>query len=175
MATYVTHTVFSIPLTRFLLFLFVVPLLSMSWLPAPLHSLCSLLFFAPFLSSSYTLIFSLTLDGLRVSDHDLFQAGPLTRPGSLAFTSDLSRAQQTLSIILKEIGQEGIETKKDLALNERDYGELTGLNKDDARKKWGEDQVCRADHGLTALTLHLRFTSGAAPTTFLLRAVSRWN
>lgn len=59
----------------------------------------------------------------------------------MAFTSDLSRAQQTLDIILKEIGQEGVSTKKDLALNERDYGELTGLNKDDARKKWGEDQV----------------------------------
>ncbi|MCO5555678.1 hypothetical protein L7F22_009223 [Adiantum nelumboides] len=59
----------------------------------------------------------------------------------LAFTSDLTRAQSTLAIILKEIGQEGISTKKDQALNERDYGELTGLNKDDARKKWGEDQV----------------------------------
>ncbi|CEH13206.1 -bisphosphoglycerate-dependent phosphoglycerate mutase [Ceraceosorus bombacis] len=59
----------------------------------------------------------------------------------LAFTSDLSRAQETLKIILGEIKQEGIPTKKDQALNERDYGELTGLNKDDARKKWGEDQV----------------------------------
>ncbi|PWN37523.1 putative 2,3-bisphosphoglycerate-dependent phosphoglycerate mutase [Meira miltonrushii] len=59
----------------------------------------------------------------------------------MAFTSDLTRAQSTLAIILKEIGQEGISTKKDQALNERDYGELTGLNKDDARKKWGEDQV----------------------------------
>ncbi|KAH0446034.1 hypothetical protein IEQ34_025134 [Dendrobium chrysotoxum] len=58
-----------------------------------------------------------------------------------AFTSDLSRAQTTLAIILKEIGQEGISTKKDQALNERDYGELTGLNKDDARKKFGEEQV----------------------------------
>jgi 2,3-bisphosphoglycerate-dependent phosphoglycerate mutase len=46
-----------------------------------------------------------------------------------------------LAIILKEIGQEGISTKKDQALNERDYGELTGLNKDDARKKFGEEQV----------------------------------
>ncbi|PWN39580.1 phosphoglycerate mutase [Ceraceosorus guamensis] len=59
----------------------------------------------------------------------------------LAFTSDLSRAQETLKIILGEIKQEGIPTKKDQALNERDYGELTGLNKDDARKKWGEDQI----------------------------------
>ncbi|KOS14848.1 bisphosphoglycerate-dependent phosphoglycerate mutase [Malassezia pachydermatis] len=51
------------------------------------------------------------------------------------------RAQKTLAIQLKVIGQEGIPVAKDQALNERDYGELTGLNKDDARKKWGEEQV----------------------------------
>ena len=43
--------------------------------------------------------------------------------------------------MLDELGQPGLETIKDQALNERDYGDLTGLNKDDARKKWGEDQV----------------------------------
>jgi len=59
----------------------------------------------------------------------------------IAFTSDLSRAQQTLEIILKEIGQTGLETVKDVALNERDYGDLVGMNKDDARKKFGEEQV----------------------------------
>lgn len=59
----------------------------------------------------------------------------------MAFTSALSRAQNTLEIQLKEIDQEGISVTKDQALNERDYGELTGLNKDDARKKWGEEQV----------------------------------
>ncbi|KAH8926538.1 phosphoglycerate mutase [Atractiella rhizophila] len=59
----------------------------------------------------------------------------------VAFTSALSRAQTTLDIILKEIGQEDIPIFKDQALNERDYGDLTGLNKDDARKKWGEEQV----------------------------------
>ena len=58
-----------------------------------------------------------------------------------AFTSDLTRAQHTLKLILEEIGQTGLPTTKDLALNERDYGDLSGLNKDDARKKWGEDQV----------------------------------
>ena len=63
----------------------------------------------------------------------------------MAFTSALSRAQNTLAIQLKEIDQEGLSTKKDQALNERDYGELTGLNKDDARKKWGEDQVSRTE------------------------------
>ena len=59
----------------------------------------------------------------------------------IAFTSVLSRAQRTLNLILAEIGQTGLTTIKDKALNERDYGELSGLNKDDARKKWGEDQV----------------------------------
>ena len=59
----------------------------------------------------------------------------------IAFTSDLSRAQKTLSLILDEIGQQGLETIRDQALNERDYGDLSGLNKDDARAKWGEEQV----------------------------------
>ena len=59
----------------------------------------------------------------------------------VAFTSDLSRAQKTLKLILDEIGQPGLETIRDQALNERDYGDLSGLNKDDARAKWGEEQV----------------------------------
>jgi 2,3-bisphosphoglycerate-dependent phosphoglycerate mutase len=59
----------------------------------------------------------------------------------IAFTSVLSRAQQTCDLILGDLGQSGLETCKDQALNERDYGELSGLNKDDARKKWGEEQV----------------------------------
>jgi 2,3-bisphosphoglycerate-dependent phosphoglycerate mutase len=59
----------------------------------------------------------------------------------IAFTSDLSRAQRTLKIILEELGQQALETHQDLALNERDYGDLSGLNKDDARAKWGEEQV----------------------------------
>ena len=59
----------------------------------------------------------------------------------VAFTSVLTRAQHTLDLMLAEIGQTGLPTTKNLALNERDYGDLSGLNKDDARKKWGEDQV----------------------------------
>ena len=59
----------------------------------------------------------------------------------IAFTSVLTRAQHTLDIMLAEMGQTGLPTKKHMALNERDYGDLSGLNKDDARKKWGEDQV----------------------------------
>jgi 2,3-bisphosphoglycerate-dependent phosphoglycerate mutase len=59
----------------------------------------------------------------------------------IAYTSALTRAQHTLSLILAELGQTGLETIRDQALNERDYGELTGLDKDEARKKWGEEQV----------------------------------
>ena len=59
----------------------------------------------------------------------------------IAFTSALTRAQKTLGIILENVGQTGLETIKDEALNERDYGDLSGLNKDDARAKWGEEQV----------------------------------
>jgi 2,3-bisphosphoglycerate-dependent phosphoglycerate mutase len=59
----------------------------------------------------------------------------------IAYTSALSRAQKTCDIILAELGQAGLKTIKDQALNERDYGDLSGLNKDDARAKWGEEQV----------------------------------
>ena len=59
----------------------------------------------------------------------------------IAYTSVLARAQRTLDLMLAELGQTGLKTVKDQALNERDYGDLTGLNKDDARKRWGEEQV----------------------------------
>src|SRR5476649_445845 len=59
----------------------------------------------------------------------------------IAFTSVLKRAQHTLDLALVELGQTGLATRKNLALNERDYGDLSGLNKDDARKRWGEEQV----------------------------------
>ena len=59
----------------------------------------------------------------------------------VAYTSVLTRAQHTLRLILGEVGQPDLETIRDQALNESDYGELTGLNKDDARAKWGEEQV----------------------------------
>ncbi len=59
----------------------------------------------------------------------------------ICFTSVLQRAQTTADLILGELGQHGLTTHKNLALNERDYGELNGLNKDDARAKWGEEQV----------------------------------
>ena len=59
----------------------------------------------------------------------------------LAFTSDLQRAQKTLTLLLAEQGQSDLPTTKNQALNERDYGDLAGLNKDDAREKWGAEQV----------------------------------
>ncbi|MBN9066618.1 MAG: 2,3-bisphosphoglycerate-dependent phosphoglycerate mutase [Rhizobiales bacterium] len=59
----------------------------------------------------------------------------------IAYTSALTRAQKTCGIILDVLGQGGLQTIRDQALNERDYGDLSGLNKDDARKKWGEEQV----------------------------------
>lgn len=59
----------------------------------------------------------------------------------IAYTSALIRAQRTCQYILDGVGQGDLETIKDQALNERNYGDLVGLNKDDARKKWGDEQV----------------------------------
>jgi len=59
----------------------------------------------------------------------------------IAFTSVLARAQTTCAHILEATGQSGLEAIRNQALNERDYGDLSGLNKDDARAKWGEEQV----------------------------------
>ena len=58
-----------------------------------------------------------------------------------AFTSMLRRAWQSCSIVLKAMGQSNVPEFRDPALNERNYGELTGLNKDEARRRWGEAQV----------------------------------
>jgi len=59
----------------------------------------------------------------------------------IAYTSDLRRARITCQHVLDVVGQGDLHTVRDGALNERDYGELSGLNKDDARAKWGEEQV----------------------------------
>jgi len=58
-----------------------------------------------------------------------------------AFTSTLKRAHNTLDVILDELGQPKLPTVKAAALNERDYGELVGINKDEARKRYGAEQV----------------------------------
>ena len=59
----------------------------------------------------------------------------------VAFTSVLVRAQRSLDLMLEEMGQRKIPIFRDKALNERDYGDLSGLNKDDARARWGAEQV----------------------------------
>ena len=59
----------------------------------------------------------------------------------LMYTSMLSRAQKTGDIILGVLNHKEVPILKNEALNERDYGSLAGLNKDDARKQWGEEQV----------------------------------
>ena len=59
----------------------------------------------------------------------------------MAFTSKLQRAQKTLTLLLSEQGQTELAVTEDEKLNERDYGDLAGLNKDDAREKWGAEQV----------------------------------
>jgi 2,3-bisphosphoglycerate-dependent phosphoglycerate mutase len=58
-----------------------------------------------------------------------------------AYTSVLKRANDTLHIILKELGQENIPITFDKALNERMYGDLQGLNKAETAEKHGEEQV----------------------------------
>jgi len=60
---------------------------------------------------------------------------------SVYYTSALRRAQHTLDLILEELGVVNVVITRNQALNERDYGDLSGLNKDDARAKWGEEQV----------------------------------
>jgi 2,3-bisphosphoglycerate-dependent phosphoglycerate mutase len=59
----------------------------------------------------------------------------------VAFTSALIRAQRSLDFMLEEMGLSKIPIFRDKALNERDYGDLSGLNKDDARVRWGAEQV----------------------------------
>lgn len=73
------------------------------------------------------------------------RAGEMLRSAGLhfdiAFTSDLIRAQKTLDLILEELGQSGLETIRDQKLNERDYGDLVGLNKAETAQKYGAEQV----------------------------------
>lgn len=59
----------------------------------------------------------------------------------IAYTSELIRAQRTCQYVLDGVGQSSLKIIRDQAINERDYGDLAGLNKDEARKKWGDEQV----------------------------------
>jgi len=76
---------------------------------------------------------------------EAIKAGKLLKSKGLSFdimfTSDLFRAQETGRIILEHMDLSNIEIIKDQNLNERNYGDLAGLNKDEARSKWGEEQV----------------------------------
>ena len=80
-----------------------------------------------------------------VGEKEASNAGTLIKERNIRFsmmyTSALKRAQITGQMILEGIDQTNIEVIKNQALNERDYGDLAGLNKDDARKEWGEEQV----------------------------------
>ncbi|QYK53666.1 MAG: 2,3-bisphosphoglycerate-dependent phosphoglycerate mutase [Fimbriimonadaceae bacterium] len=71
------------------------------------------------------------------------RAGELLKPTliDVAYTSGLRRAQETLAHILEASGKNYVPVIRDQALNERDYGDLSGLNKDDMREKYGEEQV----------------------------------
>ncbi|WP_375660938.1 MULTISPECIES: 2,3-bisphosphoglycerate-dependent phosphoglycerate mutase [unclassified Bartonella] len=59
----------------------------------------------------------------------------------IAYTSTLQRAQKTAQHILEQMGQSDLEVIKNPALNERNYGDLSGLNKDEVRQQWGQEQV----------------------------------
>jgi 2,3-bisphosphoglycerate-dependent phosphoglycerate mutase len=63
------------------------------------------------------------------------------RATGTALKSGLRRAQHTLDLMLEEMGIQNVTITRNIALNERDYGDLSGLNKDDARAKWGDEQV----------------------------------
>ncbi len=60
-----------------------------------------------------------------------------------AFTSALIRARESCELMLEASGIDGVITAASVALNERDYGDLTGMNKDQARTQWGDEQVHR--------------------------------
>lgn len=72
-------------------------------------------------------------------------AGEILREAGLvfdvAYTSALKRAQKTLELIQSELGQSTLPVIRSSALNERDYGDLTGINKEEACRRWGAEQV----------------------------------
>lgn len=84
---------------------------------------------------------TLTLKGVKEANLAGDKLKGLKINFDLHFTSKLIRAQRTGEIILNKLDQKNLVTIENKNLNERDYGELSGLNKDEARKKWGEEQV----------------------------------
>lgn len=83
------------------------------------------------------------VDLSALGEEEALKAGEKLKgvPFEKAFTSDLKRAQRTLSIILDVIGQSKLSIEKDKALNERHYGDLQGLDKAETAKKYGDKQV----------------------------------
>ena len=80
----------------------------------------------------------LGIDEARAAGVALRQSGIVFQK---AFVSELTRAQDTYDIAMAAMGQSALRPIANIALNERSYGELSGLNKDEARAKWGDHQV----------------------------------
>jgi 2,3-bisphosphoglycerate-dependent phosphoglycerate mutase len=83
----------------------------------------------------------LSQDGIKEAEHTATVLKHIRF--DIAFTSMLKRAQQTLRIILKETDQEDITIVKAAALNERDYGVYTGVNKWEVKEKIGEKEFMK--------------------------------
>lgn len=83
------------------------------------------------------------IDITELGQQEARQAGAALahEPIDIAYTSTLIRAQHTLKIILDEMGNPPIPIVIDAALNERGYGKLEGLNKDETAEKYGAEQV----------------------------------
>ena len=81
----------------------------------------------------------------------------------LAYTSVLKRAEDTLTYILKEMNEENIEIRRSWKLNERHYGALQGLNKDETRKKYGDEQVLLWRRSATVRPPELELTDPRYP------------
>ena len=81
----------------------------------------------------------------------------------LAYTSVLKRAEDTLTYILKEMNEEDIEIRRSWKLNERHYGALQGLNKDETRKKYGDEQVLLWRRSATVRPPELELTDSRYP------------
>jgi len=77
------------------------------------------------------------IEEAKAAGRDLKQKG--IKP-DITFTSDLKRAQNTLSLVMSELGLD-LPAIKNEALNERHYGDLQGKNKAETAKEFGEDQV----------------------------------
>ena len=81
----------------------------------------------------------------------------------LAYTSVLKRAEDTLTYILKKMNEENIEIRRSWKLNERHYGALQGLNKDETRKKYGDEQVLLWRRSATVRPPELELTDSRYP------------